>query len=81
MSEPFQKSAIDKVKKFEKILHLMHKFDFQKINVDSEKITIFVSSFGQLLSRALRSSTGNDGKSKGKICLFYKRMFDEHFTI
>ena len=42
-----------------KILHLLYNFDFKTIDgVDPEKVNIFVSSFGQLLSRLLRSSSG-----------------------
>ena len=44
---------------FCKILHLLYNFDFNTINVDNEKLNLFVSSFGQLLSRILRSFTGS----------------------
>ena len=38
---------------FCRVLHLLYNFEFDQ--VDNEKVNIFVSSFGQLLSRILRS--------------------------
>ena len=37
------------------MLHLLYNFEFEQ--VDNEKVNIFVSSFGQLLSRILRSGS------------------------
>ena len=40
---------------FCRVLHLLYNFEFEQ--VDNEKVNIFVSSFGQLLSRILRSGS------------------------